>query len=93
MVVGEKFFDKANQSDPIYKLVLSGNFKAFWEKVFSITNRTLSNDLKNLLEGMICSDPSKRLEVKDIIAHKWLNSHVATEESVLKLMSLNRPKQ
>jgi len=58
MIIGENFFEEAQGSDPLYKLVLEGNYKAFWEKVFKMSNQTLSADLKNLIEGMICSVPS-----------------------------------
>jgi len=58
MVIGENLFEKARGSDPLYKLVIEGNYKAFWEKVFKMSNQTFSVDLKNLIEGMICCDPS-----------------------------------
>lgn len=31
-----------------------------------------SDDLKDLVQGLLCKDPSKRLGVKEVLEHQWL---------------------
>ena len=72
MFVGESLFECARASDPIYKLVLDGNYDKFWEKV-NKNGTNIPTDLKHMIEKMICSNPKERLPLKDIIGHKWLS--------------------
>jgi hypothetical protein len=48
----------------LYKKILSGDYKpAKW----------ISDDVKDLISKILCTDPTKRYTVADVKAHKWYN--------------------
>jgi len=55
---------KAQTLEELHALILKGEF------VFAQNN--LSEDAKNLIKGMICLEPTKRLTVPQILTHAWL---------------------
>jgi 5'-AMP-activated protein kinase catalytic alpha subunit len=63
MVCGYLPFEDSNTT-ALYKKIKSADY--------TIPN-DLSSDLRNLITGVLTTDPSKRLNVKEIRTHPWYN--------------------
>ena len=69
-------FEIANNSDANYKFILSKKYKKFWDK---FPDNNLSEELKDLINKMICIDPVKRLTIDEILTHPWVVNKVINE--------------
>lgn len=49
----------------------------------------ISESAKDLISGMLCVDPSKRLTAKQVLAHSWLRDSLHASEDQLKQLNLN----
>ncbi|KAK1356655.1 Protein kinase domain-containing protein [Heracleum sosnowskyi] len=49
----------------------------------------ISVSAKDLISGMLCVDPSKRLTAKQVLAHSWLRDSLHANEDQLKQLNLN----
>jgi 5'-AMP-activated protein kinase catalytic alpha subunit len=61
MVCGYLPFEDSNTSN-LYKKILSGSY---------VLPPFVSDDLKDLLENILCVDPEKRYNITQILAHRW----------------------
>lgn len=81
MLQGTVPFKASNISD-LHKLILKGDFEFPYEE-------NLSEEAKDLIRKMIVLDPSKRIQVPDILNHAWLkeddNFEGVDEEHDLKV--------
>ena len=71
LVAGEFPFGEPNKDDEFYKYIIEENWDEYWKLVDS--NNHFSQDLKNLIQGMICYEPNKRFNNEKIKSSNWLS--------------------
>ena len=79
LVAGEFPFGEPNKDDEFYKYIIEENWDEYWKLVDS--NNNFSQDLKNLIQGMICYEPNKRFNNEKIKSSQWLLSYGNNELS------------
>ena len=72
LVVGEFPFEEPNKDDECYKYIIEQNWDEYW-KLIDPENK-FSENFKNLIQGMICYEPNKRLNLEEIKSSKWFNN-------------------
>jgi serine/threonine protein kinase len=75
-------FDEAKVTDKYYRLIAGNRSSMYW-KIFDKVV-PLSEDLKDLLTGMIQLDPSARYTIDEVLAHPWMQGPVPTHEQIKK---------
>ena len=72
-------FQYATKDNIIYQYLWQGNNQAFWaHHAKDIMKKEIENqnscmdDLKHLLEGMLCRDPNSRFSIQEVLEHEWL---------------------
>ena len=81
MVVGQPPFEKANQQDPRYRLLIRGDFPMFW-KQYETLNRIFTKDFKDLINDMLSPEPTQRLTISEVKSHDWFNGKVCLVEEL-----------
>lgn len=76
-------FYKADYRDTYYKYICMHKHDVFWlhqerNKPKDNGKNFYSEELRNLLNGMLEPDPTKRLTIEQIIEHSWYNGPVIT---------------
>ena len=74
---------EAKATDRYYKLVHEDNYPEFFAQILEhahtqVKNRshlTLSEDLKDLLQKMICPDATDRWTIEQIKGHPWIQEY------------------
>ena len=72
LITRHKGFDSSEENDDRYSLIKQGNvnsYKSYWDK-FKLLS--LSEDFKDLYQGMVAYDPSKRPTFDEILNHPFL---------------------
>ena len=69
ITIGEFPFESATYSDEKYKFIIKGQYDRFW-KYFNHID--VSDEFKDLINGLIRLNPSKRLTTEEILKHPWL---------------------
>ena len=69
LVVGEFPFEEPNKNDEFYKYIIEENWDEYWKLVDP--DKKFSDNFKNLMQGMICYEPNKRLNIEEIKSSKW----------------------
>ena len=72
LVAGEFPFGEPNKEDEFYKYIIDENWEEYWKLVDSKNN--FSQDLKTLIQGMICYEPNKRFNNEKIKSSKWFSN-------------------
>lgn len=71
MLTGFPPFQEATRGDYWYDCILEGRMDDFWAaQPANVT--ALSTEVKQMLEGLLCSDPQKRLTSTQARVHAWL---------------------
>lgn len=85
-------FRKASHRDSFYKLFCQHN-DLFWNKMtHGKPVTTFPPELRELINGLLASDPTKRPSIDDIKKSKWYNGPVATLEEVNKEFAIRKAK-
>ena len=72
MVTSFHPFTVASLDDKYYRLLASEQISSYWSH-FEINGLPrLSEELKDLLNGMLTFDPQARLTIEEIRAHPWM---------------------
>ena len=74
LVSGEFPFGEPTKEDEFYKYVIDENLDEFWKLVDS--DNHFSQDLKDLIQGMICYEPDKRFDIENIKSSKWFSNNI-----------------
>jgi len=74
LVAGEFPFGEPNIDDEFYKYIIEENWDEYWKLVDS--NNNFSQDLKNLIQGMICHEPNKRFNKEKIKSSQWFSDNL-----------------
>lgn len=63
------FIKKATLQDCIYKYLANSDYETFW----TIKDRFgLSEEVRDLIQGMLAADPKKRMTLEQVKNHPWL---------------------
>jgi serine/threonine protein kinase len=81
-------FDEARVTDKYYRLI-AGNKPSHYWKIFDKV-ATMSEDLKDLLTGMMQLDPSARYTMDEILAHPWMQGELPSREDICKEFTLRK---
>ena len=69
LVAGEFPFGEPNKEDEFYKYIIEENWEEYWKLVDEQNN--FSENLKYLIQGMICHEPNKRFNNEKIKSCQW----------------------
>lgn len=83
-------FDQARVTDKYYRLI-AGNKPSLYWKIFEKVTQ-ISDELKDLLTGMLQLDPSARFTMDEIFAHEWMQGPVPTAEEIRKEFAIRAKK-
>ena len=91
MVTGLPPFKIATSTDPYYQYIEQGKLDRFWGIWTSIMEARapgmeLDESFKRLITLMLLKDPDTRPCLTDILAHPWMQGHVAGEDELLAEM-------
>eukprot|EP00331_Platyophrya_macrostoma_P004409 CAMPEP_0176425154 /NCGR_PEP_ID=MMETSP0127-20121128/11237_1 /TAXON_ID=938130 /ORGANISM="Platyophrya macrostoma, Strain WH" /LENGTH=330 /DNA_ID=CAMNT_0017806295 /DNA_START=20 /DNA_END=1012 /DNA_ORIENTATION=- len=79
---GMEPFRTTRKEDKFYHAIETGAWEAYWGKIESMAKRKWTNfdgfspELKELLQGLLCANPSKRLSLDEIRSSKWYETVV-----------------
>lgn len=81
-------FEEAKVHDKYYRLIAGNKPQMYWK----IYNKVapMSDDLKDLLTGMMQLDPSSRFTLDEIFAHPWINGPTPSPEQIKKEFSIRK---
>lgn len=80
-------FIRAEPEDRYYKSIISNQWDQFWEVH---ADSKLSTEFIDMLSKMLCFDPTERLNLDEIKAHKWFRGPVPSHDEVMKEFSYRR---
>lgn len=96
LVTGTMPFRSATVKDQFYNLIWRRNYEQFWK----LCQCKLSENFKQMLNGMLCVCPEERLSISEIMNSAWMNEgdygeenyKVLKEELMKRKRSINRRK-
>ena len=94
-ITGHPPFNQAKTNDRYYQLICMNNHEKFWQyhsRKKPNGEEFFSEDFKNLINSLLAYDPTHRLSMAEIKAHKWYNSPTATKEEILEEFSQRKDK-
>lgn len=86
-------FRVCNRTDPKYLLIIREDYETFWQVVANenankVPKIEISEELKQLITGMIIYAPEGRLTIGEISFHPWLtNTEACSVEEILSLLA------
>lgn len=91
MITGSFPFERAVETDVLYRHIYHNDFKTFWNRVDMNTGceSKLSQDLKALLEKMLCHNPDERLTINQVLRSNWLNQAVPDVTDVVEELGIS----
>lgn len=66
-------FQVSASFDKRYRLIMYRNYEEFWQE---FEKENLSNDFKDLINHLICYDPSERFSIDEILEHPWIKNNI-----------------
>ena len=72
ITVGDFPFERASFTDDKYRFIVKKNYSRFWENFSSIE---LSDEFKDLINNLICLNPTQRLDIDKILEHPWIKKY------------------
>mmetsp|Transcript_30728 Transcript_30728/g.27929 ORF Transcript_30728/g.27929 Transcript_30728/m.27929 type:complete len:172 (+) Transcript_30728:531-1046(+) len=72
----------------LHSMLMNGDLKDYWKAFTECCNQkvAISAGLKQLFEGMVHAEPSKRLSIEEIKSHSWFKKEVYTREQLKHVM-------
>ena len=84
LMTGKSPFISAQKDDERYKWLAYNEPKAFWSELDDdFGSNTLSQEFKNIAEGMLCYDHNHRMTLDDIFNSEWMQGELAIESEYL----------
>jgi len=71
-------FDQAKVTDKYYRLIAGNKPEFFWKTFSKVT--PVSEELKDLITGMLQLNPDARFTLDEILAHPWVQGETPTDE-------------
>ena len=90
MISGNMPFVSAKKTDSIYSLIANEHFRDFWnfhESLTATKKVKFSKSFKSLIESMLSADPSKRLNLKQIKEHPWVEEATPSDEKLFPIVN------
>ena len=81
ITVGRFPFEKCSYSDRKYRLIMNKKYEDFW---CYFDKYNLSKEFRNLMENLLCYDPSERFSIEEILRHPWMKINDAYEDNEYK---------
>ena len=81
-------FDEAKVTDKYYRLI-AGNKPSLYWRIFDKVS-PISDDLKDLLTGMLQLDPSARYTLDEILSHPWMQGETPSHEEIKKEFEIRK---
>jgi len=83
---------KCIKSDAVFKHLYNARPDLFWEDRIKISSRyrsvfTAPADLRDLITGMLCFDPAKRLTMEQVMDHEYLKGKTASQSQLCRFFS------
>ena len=78
LTVGRFPFTHANHNDKRYRLIMKGDYKSYWD---GFVKYMISDELKSLINKLICYDPSERYSLDEILEHPWIKKYCNENEN------------
>ena len=82
LIVGCFPFNSCSSNDKRYKLIIHKKFDEFWKIFQTKTKFELSQELKDLINNLICYNPNERLSLQEIKNHPWIKIQKQNEEEI-----------
>jgi len=79
-------FNLSGYCDKRYRLIMNKNYEEYW-KGFAKDN--FSNEFKDLMNHLICYDPSERFSIDEILEHPWILKNTKYRNCDEKNIELN----
>lgn len=92
MVVQNMPYLKPSMTENLYRVFLSDR-KKFWAQISLNYNIVLSDNLTNLLEGTLTSNPIERFSISEIKNHPWFTEPAQRYEEIFSEFSTLRTKE
>lgn len=73
-------FEQAKVNDKYYRLIAGNKPQYFWKTFSRVTE--LSEELKDLITGMLQLNPDARFTLDEILAHPWVQGETPTDELI-----------
>jgi len=73
-------FERTSYSDRKYKLIMYKKYNDFWS---CYQQFEFSNEFKDLINHLICYDPSERFSIEEILDHQWIKMHVNKNNKIM----------
>jgi len=85
LITGYPPFEQAHYSDRWFRPIHKGNYEKFWKYHAGCS---ISNDAKckDLLEKMLCFDPSKRITISNIKKHPWFTQKYLEGKELIRAL-------
>uniref|UniRef100_A0A7S2TTP7 Protein kinase domain-containing protein n=1 Tax=Lotharella oceanica TaxID=641309 RepID=A0A7S2TTP7_9EUKA len=80
MIAGFPPYAAPRTKDFWYRKLIEGDFQIFWRA--HGRHAKFSDDFKQMLESLLCRDPSQRKSLSDVLKSKWLSGKHASKEEV-----------
>jgi len=81
-------FDEAKVTDKYYRLI-AGNKPSYYWKIFEKV-APISEDLKDMLTGMMQLDPTARYTLDEILAHPWMQGETPSHDEIKKEFTIRK---
>lgn len=65
-------FQAAKKGDSWFDCIASGRMDIFWSAQTEPCFDAIDSDARDLISGMLCVEPEKRLSVTEVLQHPWL---------------------
>ena len=69
ITIGRFPFEKSNYSDRKYRLIMNKKYEEFW---CYYQGYNLTDEFKDLINNLLCYDPSERFTIDEISQHLWI---------------------
>jgi len=76
-------FHKAVPHDEYFRWLVQAKYEQFWSRHESELGLEVDANLKSLLNGMLCFDPTKRISMEEIISHPWTTGPLPSKDSIV----------
>jgi serine/threonine protein kinase len=81
MVFNKRPFDEAKVSDPFYQLIAGNRTQMYWRQFEKCCSA--SDELKDLLQGMMQLNPQSRNTLEEVLAHPWLQGDTPSDQEII----------
>lgn len=87
MVRGIPPFFKAVTEDKYFKIMALERWDLYWKQHSKNVPTPISDDFKQIIQGMLAADPAKRWTLEDVLSSAWFNGSTSTDDEMFQMMS------